>query len=185
MRTCKIRPLSLRLQLTSLKWCISLVWWIYCYNLSIDGIYSGQYLFVRVVHGLWFVSHVYSIFSSLTSAPGSWFLTYGATLQPFYNAAGAYAININTTALTQEAIQEAGEQSPGFPSSFGEQDSVALPKSYLTLCQASLSSSWQFSPSSCSYVQLVLILYWLSTFQVSSSASSSLQLLYSLKTRRL
>ncbi len=111
-----------------------MVWWILCYNLSIDGIYSGQYLFVRVVHGLWFVSHVYSILSSLTSAPGSWFLTYGATLQPFYNAAGAYATNYTANA-TQDAIQELGESSPGFPASFGEQDSVALPQSYLTLAR--------------------------------------------------
>ena len=100
-----------------------MVWWIYCYNLSIDGIYSGQYLFVRVVHGLWFVSHVYSIFSSLTSAPGSWFLTYGATLQPFYNAAGAYAagaFNAPPLAnLTEATAQDWGDLSPQFHASFG------------------------------------------------------------------
>ncbi len=191
LRTCKIRSLSLRLQLTSLKWCISLVWWIQRYSFSSDGIYSGQYLFVRVVHGLWFVSHVYSIFSSLTFAPGSWFLTYGATLQPFYNAAGFYAPDAygfpaqEAANLTQAATQEWGELSPQFHASFGEQVFVALQKSHLTLCQASLSSSWQFSASSCSYVRFVLMSYWSCSSLVSSSASSLLQLLYSLKASRL
>jgi len=46
---------------------------------------------------------------------GAWFLTYAATLQPFYNAAGAYA---PTPGATQAATQSTGQLSPGYPSSF-------------------------------------------------------------------
>lgn len=102
-----------------------MVWWIQRYSFSSDGIYSGQYLFVRVVHGLWFVSLVKNIFNSLMSAPGSWFLTYGATLQPVYNAAGFYANNAygfpaQQANLTELATEEWGELSPQFHASFGE-----------------------------------------------------------------
>ncbi|KAE9378601.1 hypothetical protein N431DRAFT_450550 [Stipitochalara longipes BDJ] len=46
---------------------------------------------------------------------GAWFLTYAATLQPFYNAAGAYTA---TPGATQEATQAAGQLSAGYPASF-------------------------------------------------------------------
>jgi len=54
---------------------------------------------------------------------GSWFLTYGATLQPFYNAAGYYAptaFNSPPLAnLTEATAQDWGELSPQFHASFG------------------------------------------------------------------
>lgn len=49
---------------------------------------------------------------------GAWFLTYGATLQPFYNATGAFA---------QPGMPaSSGASSPEFYASFGEwNDSLA------------------------------------------------------------
>jgi hypothetical protein len=51
----------------------------------------------------------------------AWYLTYAATLQPFYNAVGAYA---TTTGATQVATQVAGQITPGFPASSSERDSI-------------------------------------------------------------
>jgi hypothetical protein len=92
------------------------VWWLHGRTLGIDGVCHGQYFLVCFIHGLRYASQVLARFQWLIYIPGAWFLTYAATLQPFYNAAGAYA---PTPGATQAATQSTGQLSPGYPSSFG------------------------------------------------------------------
>ena len=50
---------------------------------------------------------------------GGWFLTYGSTLQPFYNAAGAYAPSYASNSTSPGLIQAFGQTTPGYSSNFG------------------------------------------------------------------
>ena len=71
---------------------------------------------------------------------GGYFLAYGATLQPIFNAAGAYS-----STGTDEVK---GEISPGFQASFGE---------YTLICRILYTVPFSFFPS----YNLSLGLYWL------------------------
>lgn len=48
---------------------------------------------------------------------GAWFLTYAATLQPFYGAAALYA---KTPGATLLATHQAGQMTPEYTASFGK-----------------------------------------------------------------
>jgi len=126
-------------------------------------------------------TRTYSYNSRLTSKPSAWFLTYAATLQTYYNAAGAYAA---TPGATPGATEAAGRITPGYPASLGERCCV------LSKCNANFLSG--FSIVFVTVRTFIFLVYSLRVnvvfvllYLVCSSASRSCRLPSSLKTRHL